>query len=223
MEDEIIALIPAFNEENHIRDTVETVAAIAQIDRIIVVDDGSTDSTSQQAKRAGAQVVRFVENRGKGNALNEALHTIPDYKVLLLLDADLGKSAKEAEKLISAVTRGECDLAIAAFPPSGVKGGFGIVKSFAAWGIKKCSGLSVSAPLSGQRAISKSAMQCVERLEDGFGVEVGLTIDVERAGFQICEVPTKMSHAETGRNMAGFLHRGRQFWYVLIALKRRMR
>jgi hypothetical protein len=65
-------------------------------------------------------------------------------------------------------------------------------------------------PLSGQRAIRRNVLDSVRPLAPGFGVEVAMTIDAVRAGFRVLEVPVAMEHAVTGRDVAGFLHRGRQ-------------
>ncbi len=143
--------------------------------------------------------------------------------MLLLLDADLGSSASEAIKLLEPVLKGEADMAIADFPKTTKRGGFGLVKGLASWGIKKCCGLSVLEPLSGQRAISASVIRAVKKVDRGFGAEVGLTIDAARRGFKILEVPTAMSHAVTGRDLSGFTHRGWQFYYVLRTILRRLR
>ncbi|MDP2300742.1 MAG: hypothetical protein Q8M55_08535, partial [Actinomycetota bacterium] len=51
-------------------------------------------------------------------------------------------------------------------------------------------------------------------------VEVALTVRVSRAGGRVLEVPTTMRHAATGRDLAGFLHRGRQFVAVAVSLAR---
>lgn len=223
MQKRVVALIPAFNEEERIKSTVGSLSSIELINRIVVVDDGSTDLTGQLAKDAGAEVIELRENVGKGDAINKALTLINNYEVLLLLDADLGDSAKEAVKLLDPVLRGEADMTIADFPEPNVKSGFGLVKGLAAWGIKKCSDLSVCEPLSGQRAISHRVINTVKKLDGGFGAEVGLTIDAARSGFKVLEVPTTMSHAATGRNLSGFIHRGKQFYYVLKAILRRLR
>ena len=45
---------------------------------------------------------------------------------------------------------------------------------------------------------------------DGFGVEIGMTVDAVRAGLRLEEVELDLEHRATGRNAAGFLHRGRQ-------------
>ena len=82
-------------------------------------------------------------------------------------------------------------------------------------------GVAVAAPLSGQRAMRRDVLDAVGDLAGGFGVEVGLTIDAAQAGFRVMEVPVAMRHRETGRDVAGFLHRGRQLVHVARALARR--
>lgn len=216
----ILALVSAFNEEQRIRATVETLKEISLIDKIVVVNDGSTDATKEIAERAGAKVISLPRNVGKGRALNFALKKV-DYDTLLLVDGDLGQSAAEAGKLLQPVLKNEVDMAIADFPEPVVKGGLGLVKNLARWGIRRCTGLAVSEPLSGQRAMKKSVLNAIGKLENGFGVEVGLTIDTVRAGYKIVEVSTNMSHSETGRNLRGFIHRGRQFWDVLRVIVKR--
>ena len=217
----ILALVSAFNEEGQIGPTIKALKKINLVDEIIVVDDGSTDATKEMAERAGAKVISLPRNVGKGKSLNLALKMV-DYDTLLLVDGDLGQPAAEARKLLQPVLRNEVDMAIADFPEPFVKGGLGLVKNLAHWGIRHCTGLTVNEPLSGQRAIKKSVMNAIGKLENGFGVEVGLTIDTARAGYKIAEVSTNMSHSETGRNLRGFVHRGRQFWDVLRVIVKRV-
>ena len=101
-------------------------------------------------------------------------------------------------------------------------GGFGIVTTLAKKGIRWFTGLEVASPLSGQRVMRRIVIEKVKFFESGFGVEVGLTIDIFRLGFRVKEIPVQMTHAETGRDLAGFLHRGRQFIDVAIVLAKRL-
>ncbi|MDI3281269.1 MAG: glycosyltransferase family 2 protein, partial [Bacillota bacterium] len=71
---------------------------------------------------------------------------------------------------------------------------------------------------SGQRAVRRRVLEAVGGFADGFGAEVALTIDAARCGFRIGEVPVEMWHAETGRDLAGFWHRGIQFCQVARSL-----
>ena len=72
----ISIIIPAYNEENKIKDTLESIKDIKEIDEIIVVDDGSSDKTSEVAKSVKSDKINVItqsQNRGKGYALNNGL------------------------------------------------------------------------------------------------------------------------------------------------------
>ena len=214
-------LIPAYNEAKTIRDTVYAVKNLDKVDQIIVINDGSKDETSRLAGEAGAEVVDLAQNLGKGGALNFGLQYARG-EIIGLLDADLGKSAAEVEKLLIPVLENKADMTIGRFPPASKKGGFGMVTSLAKRGIRGFTGLEVASPLSGQRVMQRNVIESVTPFESGFGVEVGLTIDVFRHGFRVKEVPVQMQHAETGRDLAGFLHRGHQFMDVALVLVKRL-
>ncbi len=219
----VVALIPAHNERERIAATVAAAAEIPGVDRVVVVDDGSVDDTSALAARAGADVLRIENNVGKGAALDAGLARFRDEAdVLLLLDGDLGASAGGGDRLLGPVLAGDADMTIAAFPTAEGAAGFGLVKSLARWGIRTLGSrdFEPAAPLSGQRAIARSALDVVTPFAFGYGVEVALTVRALRAGLRVVEIPTTMTHAATGRNVAGFAHRGAQFGHVLYALVR---
>ena len=83
-----IAVVPAFNEEDSVRSLVQGVAE--QVDRIIVVDDGSTDRTCSCLEGLAVTLVRNKENRGKGASLQrgflQGLQGKP--AAIISLDAD---------------------------------------------------------------------------------------------------------------------------------------
>lgn len=217
----VTVLIPAYNEAQRIGGTVRAILATGAAGEVLVIDDASQDETARLAREAGARVIRHEKNLGKGGALNTGLKESRG-GILALIDADLGETASEVEKLVAPVLAGEADMTVAAFPKTGRKAGFGLVKGLARWGIRRYAGLEAQSPLSGQRAMRREVIDAVGGFSSGFGVEVGLTIDAARKGFRILEVPVQMSHAATGRDLAGFLHRGKQFWQVGLALLRRM-
>lgn len=217
----VIALIPAHNEAERIAATIDALQDVTGIDRLLVIDDASADETAAIAEGAGAQVLRLQANRGKGGALQAGLEAVADEAdVILLLDGDLGSTAAEAGVLLAPILSGEADMTIATLPRPPKSGGFGLVKGLARRGIRSLSGYEPTAPLSGQRALSRRAWQVATPFATGYGVEVGLTVRAARAGLRILEVPTTMGHAATGRDLAGFRHRGRQFVHVAAALVR---
>ena len=215
----VSVIIPAFNEAGKIQATVSSVALIPEVKEIVVVDDASTDATPEMARAAGARVFSMPQNNGKGAALTYGATRVKS-DVIALLDGDLGNSAGEARLLILPVLEGTADMTIAGFPPARKKGGFGLVKGLAAQGIYKHTGLKVKSPLSGQRVMTREVMEKVLPFASGYGVEVAMTIKVAKLGFRIMEVPVIMFHAETGRDLKGFMHRGKQFVDILRVLTR---
>lgn len=209
----VTVLIPAYNEEGAIGDTVSAAMAIVGVGQVIVIDDGSSDLTASTAAKSGAVVVSAGRNLGKGGALNMGSGYICG-DVVLLLDADLGKSAAGAEKLVEPVLAGRADMTVAVFPKTAGKAGFGMVKGLARAGIRYFTGISMEAPLSGQRAMKKELYFDSIPLAGGFGVEVDLTLKAARRGYSIVEIPVDMCHRETGRDIKGIMHRGRQFIHV---------
>ncbi len=218
---DIAVLIPAHNEAQRIAATVEAALAVPGVTRCVVVDDASLDDTAQLAHGAGAQVVRLAFNVGKGAALEAGAEHVANADIVVLLDGDVGPTASEAARLLAPVVTGEADMTIATFPKPAGKAGLGLVKTLARFGISRMGGgWRAEAPLSGQRALTRACLRAVRPFASGYGVEVSLTIRALRQGFRVMEVPTVMTHAATGRDLHGFMHRGRQFVHVLAALLR---
>jgi glycosyltransferase involved in cell wall biosynthesis len=217
----VSVIIPAYNESDRIADTVTAARSIPGVVEVIVVDDGSTDGTAERAVTAGAsRILRSSSNHGKGAAMNWGWKEAQG-DVILFLDGDLGRSAGDGEKLLRPLAANQADVTLARFPSTGKKGGFGTAVKLARWGIRRLTGTEVSFPLSGQRAMRRDVVEKIGGFTSGYSVETGMTIDLLRAGFRLMEVPTDMTHKVTGRDWAGFRHRGRQLIHIaLILLKK---
>jgi glycosyltransferase involved in cell wall biosynthesis len=216
----VLALIAAYNEADRISATISAVKDIPAINHVLVVDDGSTDETTSVAREAGAEVLRLNNNVGKGGALKAAVSGVKQ-DVVLFIDADLGKCAGEAAKLLRPVLSGEADMAIADFPKAKIKGGFGFAKGLGRWGIRHFTDIVMSEPLSGQRVVKTDLLKDI-KFESGYGLEVGMSIDILKKGCRVIEVPVEMTHRETGRDLEGIIHRGRQFIDIFGVILRRI-
>lgn len=200
-------LVAARNEAERIGATVVTLLAEFPGATVIVADDGSRDGTAAAAAAAGARVVS-MPHRGKGQALTLAEREAPP-GLLLLCDADVrGRLAPLLE--------GNADLTVASFT-NRQGGGFGIAKRTARALIRLRTGFEASEPLSGQRALSETARARCFPLAAGFGCEVGMTVDALAGDLVVREIELPLEHRATGRDLAGFLHRGRQLVHVLLA------
>lgn len=220
----ISAIIPAYNEADIIEETIKAVLKIPEITQLIVVDDASTDGTSEAADRAGAhQVIRLSKNVGKGGALNKGF-SLSNGSIIILLDADLGSTAIQAYRLLQPVLDNSADMTIGQFnaaaddPQNKLASrskGFGTAVKIARAGIKLLAGSVIYAPLSGQRALNREIIEKAGGFASGFGIETALTIDALRMGYRVIEVPVDMKHRATGRDFRGFMHRGKQFAHIL--------
>jgi dolichyl-phosphate beta-glucosyltransferase len=114
-------IIPAFEEAERLGESLKTIVAYlrgAQKNaEIIVVDDGSKDSTAEIARKilaetpeVASRVIRYEQNRGKGYAVRTGLEAARG-EIALFSDADLSTPIEELEKLVAPIARGEADVA----------------------------------------------------------------------------------------------------------------
>ena len=213
MPDSLAAIVAAHNEADRIGETVKALREALPSAVIWVADDASSDGTAEVAMSAGARVVSRGRSHGKGGNVGAAAEAVlsdgEPPALVLLCDGDLGGSAARLGPLVEAVEVGECDLAVATFGTR-VGGGFGLALGFAHWAIQRRCGFNAKAPISGQRAMRLETLRATLPFARGYGMELGMTIDAVRAGYQVSEYELDLSHRATGRSFAGFLHRGRQ-------------
>ena len=99
------AVIPAYEDEKHIGDIVRRTRD--RLDRVLVVDDGSSDQTAQRAREAGGEVITHDQNRGKGEAIKTGLAHWLKREVgwISLLDSDGQHLPEEIDRFLAAAAR----------------------------------------------------------------------------------------------------------------------
>lgn len=219
-----VVIVAAHNEADRIGATLDALARALPGARLMVADDASTDGTQTAAMRHGAWLVSRRRPHGKGGNVSAtaeaAVGEFPGGATALLCDGDLGASAAELVALVEAVEAGRCDLAVGRFAdPHG--GGFGFTLGYARRAVERLCGASFAAPLSGQRAMRVSTLRELIPFADGWGLEVGMTIDAVRAGHRVEEIELPLSHRIAGHTPAVFLHRARQLRDIRRAVRSR--
>ncbi|MGH8825757.1 MAG: glycosyltransferase [Jiangellaceae bacterium] len=228
----VAVVIPAKDEQARIASTAQAAAELPGVDLVVVVDDGSTDRTAAAVDRADVVVVRHSRNRGKAAAMETGAAVVAAIesrergraapRALLFLDGDLEATAAKGAPLIGPVLDGTADMTIATLPSQrSAGGGHGFVVRLARDGIERATDWVPAQPLSGQRCLTRSAFAAAQPLAHGFGVEVGLTIDLLRQGYRIQEVEVPFHHRVTGTDWRSQVHRGRQWLHVARALATR--
>ena len=114
----LLVVMPALNEQATVADVVSRVPrAMAEIGRVdvLVIDDGSTDSTVSRAKAAGASVVSHGRRRGVGAAFQTAIGYAleHDYDIIVTIDSDGQFAPETIPQLAAPVIRGDADFATA--------------------------------------------------------------------------------------------------------------
>ncbi|MFH1171024.1 MAG: glycosyltransferase family 2 protein [bacterium] len=107
-----IVVIPAFNEESTIEKVVCDVRTV--VSDVVVVDDGSSDSTATHAQRGGATVLRHFINRGQGASLKTGIvkALASDADIIVTFDADGQHEVSDIEKLIAPIAHREVDVVL---------------------------------------------------------------------------------------------------------------
>ena len=208
---EICTLIPAYNEEKTIENIVQTLTTVKLIDRIIVIDDGSTDNTTSVAKNAGAEVIRMKENRGKGAALKKGIEKT-DAEIILMLDGDLiGLNKKHINKLLDPVVNNNFDMSVGIFDH-----GPGLTDL----------AQQVTPSLSGQRAIKLDILNKIENLDEaGFGVEVSINNYVKNNGVVEFVELKNLNHVMKEEKMGllkGLIARLKMYWDIVRTIIKRI-
>lgn len=214
----VSVLVPAYNEEENIRETLTSIQSALASAEIIVIDDCSLDNTAILAEAAKVRVLRHSSNLGKAEALAWGFRESRG-DIVAMVDADMGQYAGEVAKLTDAIARGQCDLAIALFAKS-QGGGIGLVRGVARWGIFIITGTWLDAPLSGQRAARRELLERCLPVKGGYGLETEMTLRALRCGFRVKEVSTGFVHTGQGWTAEGFRHRRQQLVQVVSGLCR---
>jgi glycosyltransferase involved in cell wall biosynthesis len=109
----VAALIPAYFEGRSIADVARRT--LAQLDRVLVVDDGSTDNTEAEARSSGADVIRHALNQGKGAAIKTGLRELngrAGVEYILVLDGDGQHLPEEIPRFLEAANRSAAQMLV---------------------------------------------------------------------------------------------------------------
>ena len=168
----ISAIIAAYNEEKTIAEVLTVLTRNRLIDEIIVVSDGSTDSTVDIARSFDVTTLALRENRGKGYAMRVGVE-YARHDILFFVDGDMFKLTDDhIAALIRPVMRDECDMNI------GVRNR-GPLRNFFHLQMK------VGPVLSGIRVMRRAVWDTVPvRYQERFKIEAALNFFCSQAGFR---------------------------------------
>ena len=180
----VSVIIPAYNEEKTVGHVIKVVKSLNYITEVIVVDDGSTDQTAIRASDAGAIIINHIKNRGKGAAIKTGFKNSKG-DIVVFLDADIQNLTKsQVDNIIKPIMNGEADITKTKF-----KREAGRVTELTAKPLLNFffPEIKFDQPLSGQFAAKRSFLNKI-KLEDDYGVDVGIVLDADVMGMRVKEV-----------------------------------
>ncbi len=220
----ILVIIPAYNEASAVGAVVAEVHAQAPSADILVVDDGSWDSTAHQAAAAGARVVSLPFNLGIGGAVQTGFRyaDAASYDIAIQIDGDGQHDASYLPVLIKPILEGNADMVVgsrfkttkADIGPQGFQSTFSrrLGIHFFTHLIGILTGLHVTDPTSGFRAYNRRMISAFARYYPGDFPEPEALVVAKRLGVRVCEVPVKMRRREAGKSSIGHV---KSVYYML--------
>lgn len=177
-------VIPAYNEEATVAKVVSVARKLSYVDEVIVVDDGSTDRTVEEAENAGATVISHIMNEGKGSAIKTGFK-YSHGNIVAFIDADVSNfTSEKIDKIIRPILEDRTDITKTKFARESGRVTELTAKPLLGFFFPE---LDYEQPLSGQFAGKRSALSKI-RFEKDYGVDVGIVLDADVHGIKILEV-----------------------------------
>jgi len=187
----VAGLIPAYDCATTIAAVVR--GALAHLEQVLVVDDGSRDATSACAREAGADVLRFEANRGKGAALRAGMAALAERGAThaLSMDGDGQHLAREVPTLLAAAHAHPTALIVGArrIGTQDVKAVKLFGNRFANRWVEIAAGIALPDSQSGLRVYPLAATLGLGASAERFAFETEVVIRAARAGISIESVP----------------------------------
>jgi glycosyltransferase involved in cell wall biosynthesis len=186
-----VCIIPAYNEEKRIVPVIKNIKKFVK--SVIVVDDGSKDKTAEVSKKAGAKVIRYENNQGKGYAtklgLKEALKAKSD--IIIFLDADSQHNPSYIPLFINSIKNG-ADYVYGLRDLSN----YPLDRKIGNWGLKTLTNLFCPSGIQdtecGYRALSLSAAKKIKLIGNRYEVEMDFAYEAWKNKFKIDYVKIKV-------------------------------
>ncbi|TXH67916.1 MAG: glycosyltransferase family 2 protein [Lysobacteraceae bacterium] len=197
----VAAVIPALNEALRIRDVVE--GALAQCDRVIVIDDGSDDGTADRIADLPATVLRHASRMGKGASLRDGFREALAHgaAAVLTMDGDGQHLAEDIPRLIAAANRHPRRIVVGARLRKRAQQPIyrRLANEFGDWGIAWGCGFRIADTQSGQRLYPAAVAALQDVPGEDFVFEAQILISAaRRLGMGVVSVPIESRYAGAG-------------------------
>ncbi len=212
----ISVVIPAFNEEAAIGDTVRDVRSVLPEAELIVVDDGSDDSTAAKAEEAGAKVARHPYNKGNGAAVRTGLLAATG-DIVVMMDGDGQHDAADIPKFLELFP--EYDMVVGTRNRESQAGwyrylGNWLYNSLASY----MTSFKIEDLTSGFRAFKRERiLPFIHLFPNGFSYPTTSTLAMLKAGANLKYIPIR-AFERVGKSKVRLLYDGSRFFLIILKL-----
>lgn len=220
----IVACVPAYNEERDLGPVVIRTSKF--VDRVIVCDDGSTDLTSEVARRLGCDLIVHSRRQGKGVALKDLFERALELEedVIITLDGDGQHHPDNIPALVNPILNGDADIVVGSrflgksksVPFHRVVGN-NVMTTFTRL-LSDESFEDLTDSQSGFRAYSRKVLEYVKVREQGMGVDSEILVSASGGAFKVIEVPISVSYIGREGSTFGSVHHGLDVFYSLFRM-----
>ncbi len=194
----LLAVIPAWNEENTVGEVVRQVKQILGCD-VVVVDDTSTDKTAENAGKAGAVVLQLVNQLNAWGAIQAGLRygLKNGYRTVVTLDADGQHLPETIPMLLEPLIKKQAEVTIGAFPQRGSPA------RHIAWSFfRTITNLSYDDLTSGLRVYNHRAIKVLASRDATLldYQDIGILMLLRKSRLRITEVPVTMEQRQIGKS-----------------------
>lgn len=199
-----LIIIPAFNEAKVIGSVIDLTRKTVSDADILVVDDGSGDSTGEVAKKKKAKVVRHILNRGLGGAIGTGLAYAKQhgYGMAVTMDADGQHDPLDAKKVFYLLKSGKADVVIGSRLIS-TKGSMPadriLINRLANFFTYLMFGVLSTDSQSGFRGFNRRAIESINIRTDRMEVSTEIFSEIKRLKLKFAEVPIKVIYSDYSR------------------------
>lgn len=199
MEAKIAAVIPAYNEAKHIGEVVRRTRQ--QLEKVLVVDDGSADKTAERAREAGAEAIVHPKNFGKGETIKTGLRHWLERNVdlVIILDADGQHRPEEIDRFTIAATSADKPQLILGTRMNDVESMPLVRRIVNRWMSKRISAVCGQEIPDTQCGFRMLHRQLIPELLGGaarFDYETEMLIIASRKGYRIASVPVSTVYSD---------------------------
>ncbi|MBI3695129.1 MAG: glycosyltransferase family 2 protein [Acidobacteria bacterium] len=220
----LMVIIPAYNEEGSVGDVVRSVRQVLPETPVVVIDDGSVDSTPQVARQAGAELLRLPHHLGLGGAVQTGYRFAFEhgYDCVVRVDSDGQHNAADIPKLLEKLRADSFDMVTGSrflesngYQVQWLRRIGGLLFSAVLYPIL---GKRITDPTSGFAAVNRRALEVFSRSFPLEYPEIEALVVLQRKRLRFCEVPVQMFARRAGRSTIGSMQAIYYMFRVLLGV-----